>query len=488
MTEHARGRSFVRKRFRFPTICRWAITSSQLEIGGDSVAAIAPDRLPRIAPIEPAWLGPAGPPGLAVSLYGVRSAAQLGLRRLPPICEALIDWVAERPGRQLRRAESAARHSQPAAVQHQPLSAELDLLPESHLSGRRSDRGLSVFARAPSGCSQSAAVQTEIAALRAAELVEYERVYRAQAALPEAAVSCISARNGAETRRARANFEALHRARRRLLHRFAVHSRAGRCHPQTLTPTSGTGAPGREQYQDPESPADAEHSRKNIGAAFCFTNTCSGSSICNSQRRSKHAAERGFSIGLYHDLALATDRFGSDLWAHRAFSSPAAAWARRPTISRPRARTGRFPPPNSERHCRRRLSAVRRIDPQELPARRRAAHRSRHALLPPVLDSRRHGRHRRHLRARPLRGPGSHPGAGKRAQKVVVIGEDLGTVPDDVREALAALRHSQLPAVLFRAGPERPLPPPREYPRAGAGLGHHARSAHAGRLLDGRRY
>ena len=25
------------------------------------------------------------------------------------------------------------------------------------------------------------------------------------------------------------------------------------------------------------------------------------------------------SIGLYHDLALATDRFGSDLWAHRPF-------------------------------------------------------------------------------------------------------------------------------------------------------------------------
>jgi len=30
----------------------------------------------------------------------------------------------------------------------------------------------------------------------------------------------------------------------------------------------------------------------------------------------KHAIDRGLRIGLYHDLALATDRFGSDLWAH----------------------------------------------------------------------------------------------------------------------------------------------------------------------------
>src|ERR1035437_5203773 len=46
---------------------------------------------------------------------------------------------------------------------------------------------------------------------------------------------------------------------------------------------------------------------------------------------------------------------------------------------------------------RRRVPAVRRIHPQELPARRGVAHRSRDAPLPAVLDSRRGGSHRGRL-------------------------------------------------------------------------------------------
>jgi 4-alpha-glucanotransferase len=49
------------------------------------------------------------------------------------------------------------------------------------------------------------------------------------------------------------------------------------------------------------------------------------------------ARDRHLSIGLYHDMALATDRFGTgrSMW-------PGAVWVRRPTISLRRARTGRF--------------------------------------------------------------------------------------------------------------------------------------------------
>ncbi len=62
------------------------------------------------------------------------------------------------------------------------------------------------------------------------------------------------------------------------------------------------------------------------------------------------------------------------------------------------------------------LPPLRRIHPQELPARRRAAHRPRHAPLPPLLDSRGQRRRPGRLRARALRGFCAHTGSRKRAQ------------------------------------------------------------------------
>ena len=56
----------------------------------------------------------------------------------------------------------------------------------------------------------------------------------------------------------------------------------------------------------------------------------------------KHARASGMKIGLYHDLALATDSCGSDLWAHRPFFVTARAWDRLPTASRRPDRTGLF--------------------------------------------------------------------------------------------------------------------------------------------------
>ena len=154
--------------------CRWAITRSPRGWAPPSGAAryiVTPER---------AWtdphLGRGGrAAGIAISLYGVRSGAQLGLRRFSrPAGPGGLG--GRRSGRQLRRPEPAARHPQPPPVQHQPLPAELHLLPELHLPGYRRHGG---FRAQPAGAGAAATRRRWPPKSRRcarAAFVEYERV------------------------------------------------------------------------------------------------------------------------------------------------------------------------------------------------------------------------------------------------------------------------------------------------------------------------
>jgi 4-alpha-glucanotransferase len=55
-------------------------------------------------------------------------------------------------------------------------------------------------------------------------------------------------------------------------------------------------------------------------------------------------------IGLYHDLALATDRCGSDLWAHRDFFVSGCRVGSPPDDFSPTGQDWSFPPPDARRH------------------------------------------------------------------------------------------------------------------------------------------
>jgi 4-alpha-glucanotransferase len=68
------------------------------------------------------------------------------------------------------------------------------------------------------------------------------------------------------------------------------------------------------------------------------------------QAAQQKALERKLSIGLYHDLALATDRFGSDLWAHRPFFVGGCRVGAPPDDFAPQGQDWGFPPPNAQRH------------------------------------------------------------------------------------------------------------------------------------------
>ena len=58
------------------------------------------------------------------------------------------------------------------------------------------------------------------------------------------------------------------------------------------------------------------------------------------------------SIGLYHDLALATDRFGADLWAQRPFFASGCRVGAPPDELAPSGQDWGFPPPHREQHRR----------------------------------------------------------------------------------------------------------------------------------------
>jgi 4-alpha-glucanotransferase len=61
----------------------------------------------------------------------------------------------------------------------------------------------------------------------------------------------------------------------------------------------------------------------------------------------KEAQAAGMELGLYHDLALATDKCGADLWAHRQFYATGCRVGSPPDGFAPEGQDWAFPPPNS---------------------------------------------------------------------------------------------------------------------------------------------
>ncbi|HTP32375.1 MAG TPA: 4-alpha-glucanotransferase [Candidatus Acidoferrales bacterium] len=104
-----------------------------------------------------------------------------------------------------------------------------------------------------------------------------------------------------------------------------------------------------EEYQDPQSDAVRAFQHKHWRRVMFYQY------LQWQIDRQLHAAqmrarERGLSIGLYHDLALATDRFGSDLWGHREFFVNGCRVGSPPDAFSPKGQDWAFPPPNSMRH------------------------------------------------------------------------------------------------------------------------------------------
>jgi 4-alpha-glucanotransferase len=151
----------------------------------------------------------------------------------------------------------------------------------------------------------------------------------------------------------------------------------------------------------------------------------------------EHAKAAGLPIGLYHDLALAVDRYGADLWAHRPFYVDGARVGSPPDDFSPEGQDWAFPPPNKYQH---RESCYRLfIESIRKTCRYGGALRIDHVMrffrlywIPDGSDAT-NGAYVRDF-AEDLIGILALESV---RNQVLMIGEDLGTVEPHVRETLA---------------------------------------------------
>jgi 4-alpha-glucanotransferase len=203
------------------------------------------------------------------------------------------------------------------------------------------DYGRSRRAQAMRRCS---VIEREIADLRASPFVEYERVAALKLRFLKLAFLQFLRDGGARDR----DFGFYRECEGSLLQKFAtycaldevIHSRDPEVWMWTQWPA---------EYRSPDSEAVREFQRKHWRRVLFYQYVQWQIDIQLGQAQQR-ARERGLSIGLYHDLALATDRFGSDLWGHRDFFVDGCRVGSPPDDFSPKGQDWAFPPPNSARH------------------------------------------------------------------------------------------------------------------------------------------
>jgi 4-alpha-glucanotransferase len=416
LPENRRTRDFVEKWVPLPKPLRlgyhririaW-MHQPALEIFGEARFVVCPKRAHEISERVA---------GLAVSLFGLRSARNWGVGDIADL-KALIDAFAP------AGAEFIALNPLHAIANRHPFNTS----PYSPLTLLYRNFIYIDVDRVP-GYQSDPAVIPEIESLRAAEFVEYERVAALKTQALAAAFDRFLASGGAH------EFDEFVRAEGRTLHGWAVyraldeemHRRDGNVWVWTQWPM---------EYQDPRSPEVAkfadEHSTRIL--FFKFLQWQLDAQLAEAQA---HALASGMKIGLYHDFALATDRYGADLWARREFFVPGCRVGAPPDAFAPNGQDWGFPPPNSEAH---------RANGYELftqtvrhVARHGGALRLDHVMrffrlywIPeqnPTADG-------AYVRDRAEDWLGILALESVR-NKFIVVGEDLGTVEVEIRQALA---------------------------------------------------
>jgi len=330
-----RGVSFVRKEVPFaPSAPRgYHDVEVRLAEGGWHAAMrliLCPDR---------AWVPPvirnggrAG--GLSIALYGLRSARNWGCGDLTDL-HAVIDWLADDV-----EAGFIGLNPLHAIPNRQPFNIS------PYLPVRRSSRTLSIWMwrrsrisgilRAPGRCS-AAGSPSRVGSAAGGGAGGIRARVRPQAAGAETRVHGFSAGIPAGSPRA-AEFRAYVEQEGELLDRYAtwcaldewLHVRDTACWVWPDWPV---------EFRDPDSAATRQFCEKHWRAVL-FHKYLQWQIELQLEAAQAHSRRKGLSLGLYHDLALATDSCGADLWAHRPFYVSGCRVGAPPDGFSPKARTG----------------------------------------------------------------------------------------------------------------------------------------------------
>jgi 4-alpha-glucanotransferase len=453
------GRTWVRKQARLPI----GLPLGYHEISATVGSATAVARY--IVTPERAWsdphLGRGGRvAGVAVSLYGVRSQRNWGCGDFRDL-HSVIDWVSGQMG-----ASFVGLNPLHAILNRRPFNTS-PYLPNCIFFQNflyLDIEGMEDYSHCARAQSMRASpeISAEIQALRDAEFVEYERV----AALKLRFLKIIFARFLRERRAGSARAREFDRFLARegeLLDKFALYCALDE-HLHGQNPDLWIWPDWPESYRDPGSPETVAFRQKHWRSVL-FYQFLQWQIDLQLAAAQQHARNRGLSIGLYHDLALATDRFGSDLWAHRPFYVSGCRVGSPPDDFAPQGQDWGFPPPNAERHretgYRLFAESIRRN------CRHGGALRIDHVMrlfrlywIPDQVDATQ-GAYVKELSDDFLR----ILALESVRNRVVVVGEDLGTVDPSVRETLARFGILSYRLFYFEKNERGEFRPYEEYPR-----------------------
>lgn len=457
-----RGQEYVRRELPLPENLPLGYHEVHVSLAGPEATLRARTRLivcPDRAYRPPAFQNGQRAAGIAIALYGLRSQRNWGCGDITDL-EAFIDWLAEEA-----RASFVGLNPLHAIANRQPFNTSpylpatifyrnpiyLDV--ERIEDFRNSERARSMIA--------SREVQAELEALRAAQHVEYERVYRLKLRALKLAFANFLRELRQESARARQFREYIEREGE-LLERYAVYS-ALEDWIHARHPEIWVWPDWPEPYRDPDSEPTRAFAQKHWRLVL-FYKYVQWQLDLQLAAVQEHARAKGLSIGLYHDLALATDRCGADFWAYRPFYVSGCRVGAPPDDFSPNGQDWAFPPPNSEHHretgyrlftesirknCRHggalRIDHVMRFFrlfwiPEGKPPSEGAYVREFYEELLPILA------------------------LESVRNKVIVIGEDLGTVTPEIRAALDRYGLFGYRVPYFEKNSEGQLRLPEQYP------------------------
>ncbi len=394
--------------------------------------------------------------GVAVSLYSLRSARNWGVGDFTDL-EAFLAWAAG------AGAEFVSLNPLHAIANRAPYNTS-PYLPDSVLYRnflyldveRLPEFARSAWARR---LLASPRVEDEIAALRDAPYVEYERAARLKRGFLKLLFRVFLREGGAED----ASFREFLAEEGEPLRLFATHAALDEAmHARDRDAWNWSAWPA--EFRDPASAAvaafAAKHSRTIL--FYQWVQWRIGQQLAAAQATAKRL---GMSIGLYHDLALAVDKFGADVWANRRFFVEGCRVGAPPDGFSPNGQDWGFPPPRSDAHFEngyRLLASAIRKNCQHGGA-LRIDHVMRFFRLywmPNDMDATQgtyvSDRYLDLIRVLALESVRS---------RTVIVGEDLGTVPDIARETLARFGILSYRLLYFERDGEGRFFPPDAYPR-----------------------
>jgi 4-alpha-glucanotransferase len=369
--------------------------------------------------------------GVAVALYGLRSERNWGCGDLGDL-RRVIDWAADEakagfialnPLHALhnRRPFNTSPYLPTSVFYHNLIYLDVEAVPDFKASSRAQKR----WAKPEAGA--------ELEALRRAEFVEYERVHAIKLCFLKLAFVHFLQELRAGSERARA-FQQYVAGEGELLERFALYCALDE-YIHARNPEIWVWPDWPDPYRHPQSEQSRAFREKHRRSVM-FYQYVQWQLHLQLSAVKDYASSRGLPIGLYHDLALATDRCGSDLWGHRQHFISGCRVGSPPDDFSPKGQDWAFPPPNTGAHRENGYELF--IESIRKNSRYGGALRIDHVMrffrlywIPEGLDATQgayvRDRYEDLLRILALESV---------RNKVVVVGEDLGTVEPSVRDIL----------------------------------------------------